>query len=65
MVTPAEAKKAATGKGNADKQAVSHGVAARFGLSPKPPYNAADAIAVALAQAGKEHAKWVLRRARR
>lgn len=65
MVTPAEAKRSATGKGNADKPAVSHAVGVRFGLSPKPPYNAADAIAVALAQSGKEHARWIARMAKR
>lgn len=52
-VTPAEAKLAATGRGNADKKMVMQMVAAQFGLDVKVGEHQADAVAVALAAAGK------------
>lgn len=63
MISPAEAKRSATGRGNADKHLVSLMVTARFSLSEKPPYDASDAIAVGLSLIGKESERWVLRRA--
>ena len=51
-VTPAEAKKAATSNGRADKRLVQRLICARFGLASVGEHQA-DAIAVALAAAGK------------
>lgn len=61
MISPAEAKKSATGKGNADKHLVCLMVTTRFSLSEKPPFDASDAVAVGLSLIGKEHERWVLK----
>jgi len=52
-VTPAEAKLAATGRGNADKKLVRQMIMAQFGLNVPIGEHQADAVAVALAAAGK------------
>ena len=53
-VSPAEAKRSATGNGNATKEQVARAVAARFGLdAEKIVGEAADAIAVGLAGGAK------------
>lgn len=65
MISPGEAKKSATGKGKADKHLVCLMVTTRFSLSEKPPFDASDAIAVGLSLIGKEHERWVLRKADR
>lgn len=46
---PKKVKKAVVGNGNADKQQVAFMVRALLGLSETPPYDAADALAIALA----------------
>lgn len=50
-MSPAEVKKAVTGRGRADKDQVQHMIRALLGLSELPPPDAADALAVAVAGA--------------
>jgi crossover junction endodeoxyribonuclease RuvC len=50
-ITPAEVKKAVTGRGRADKEQVQHMIKALLGLDELPPSDAADALAVAVAGA--------------
>jgi crossover junction endodeoxyribonuclease RuvC len=58
-VTPGEAKQAATGDGRAHKDAVQRVVRLTFELAEMPGEHEADAIAVALAAAGKARAEAV------
>jgi len=52
-ISPAEVKKAVTGRGRADKDQVQHMIKALLGLSSLPPPDAADALAIAVAGAGR------------
>jgi len=50
-VSPAEVKKAVTGRGRAEKEQVQQMIRILLGLSALPPADAADALAVAVAGA--------------
>ncbi len=50
-IYPSQAKKAAAGNGSAEKPEVAAGIQEKLGLKARPPLDAADALAVALAAA--------------
>ncbi|MEW6775281.1 MAG: crossover junction endodeoxyribonuclease RuvC [Bdellovibrionota bacterium] len=52
-VYPSQAKKAAAGNGSAEKHEVAAGIQEKLGLERRPPLDAADALAIALAAAGE------------
>lgn len=62
--TPAEVKRAVVGYGRAEKQQVQRMVTLLLGLDEPPsPYDAADALAVALCHLHSAHAAWRLKTA--
>ena len=52
-ISPAEVKKAVTGRGNADKGQVQEMVRILLGLEKRGPEDAADALAIAIAGASR------------